>query len=377
MRLVALVVLTMSLCTVQGARAQVQWWPTEVALTTGRWVAEEGMQGQVDGMALGAQVAWMTRATNGWAAFFNGVEHGGFVGLHRIGASAYGLQGQAGWTLRTNQTRLVGWSFTGGVAYNPTTYHPEDAPDLIAVGSNWNGLVRLGLTLANDSRVSLGLGLSHTSNGALRRPNKGVNTPHARLIVRPTAVPTDGWLRMELKWALGAMCSVWVWGARPRSFGGHVLGCRNCLHNPHSCGRRVSGSRPSWRWRTTARCGPTPTRASPSDTLATSVEDRLQPGWSVGWTWLFGRARLDLLKGGVLDNPTPGFKTRYNKAQILMAVHPSLDVFAALRFSHLARRLRVCRHRPSMGTLGKRMRFLSTMGHVRGNPPCRLCVFLV
>ena len=98
MRLAALVVVAMSLSTVQGARAQVQWWPTEVALTTGRWVAEEGMQGQVDGMALGAQVAWMTRATNGWAAFFNGVEHGGFVGIHRIGASAYGLQGQAGWT---------------------------------------------------------------------------------------------------------------------------------------------------------------------------------------------------------------------------------------------------------------------------------------
>ena len=77
-----------------------------------------------------------------------------------------------------------------------------------------------------------------------------------------------------------------------------------------------------------------PNSGEPSDTLATSVEDRLQPGWSVGWTWLFGRARLDLLKGGVLDNPTPGFKTRYNKAQILMAVHPSLDVFAALRFSH-------------------------------------------
>ena len=107
-RLVVLVVLTMSLCTVQEARAQVQWWPTEVALTTGRWVTEQDMQGQVDGMALGAQVAWMTRATNGWAAFFNGVEHGGFVGIHRIGASAYGLQGQAGWTYAPTKPGLWG-----------------------------------------------------------------------------------------------------------------------------------------------------------------------------------------------------------------------------------------------------------------------------
>ena len=34
-RLVALIVLTMSLSAVQEAQAQVQWWPTEVALTTG------------------------------------------------------------------------------------------------------------------------------------------------------------------------------------------------------------------------------------------------------------------------------------------------------------------------------------------------------
>ncbi|MGB1943669.1 MAG: hypothetical protein ACPHSC_07240, partial [Flavobacteriales bacterium] len=58
-RLVALIVLTMCLSAVQEAQAQVQWWPTEVALTTGRWVTEQDMEGQVDGMGLGAQVAWM------------------------------------------------------------------------------------------------------------------------------------------------------------------------------------------------------------------------------------------------------------------------------------------------------------------------------
>ncbi len=334
-RLFALIVLTMSLCAVQEAQAQVQWWPTEVALTTGRWVTEQDMQGQVDGMALGAQVAWMTRATNGWAAFFNGVEHGGFVGIHRIGASAYGLQGQAGWTVRTNQTRLVGWSFTGGLAYNPMVYHPEDARDLIAVGSNWNGLVRLGLTLANDSRVSLGLGLSHTSNGALRRPNKGINTPHARLIVRPTAVPN------RRVFADGAQMGAWshvlglgVGGRDHGPYGGHVFGVQELFAQSTFVWSPRVGLTAQLALAHHGALRADPNTGEPSDTLATSVEDRLQPGWSVGWTWLFGRARLDLLKGGVLDNPTPGFKTRYNKAQILMAVHPSLDVFASLRFSH-------------------------------------------
>ena len=278
-RLAVLVVLTMSLCTVQEARAQVQWWPTEVALTTGRWVTEQDMQGQVDGMALGAQVAWMTRATNGWAAFFNGVEHGGFVGIHRIGASAYGLQGQAGWTVRTNQTRLVGWSFTGGVAYNPTTYHPEDAPDLIAVGSNWNGLVRLGLTLANDSRVSLGLGLSHTSNGALRRPNKGINTPHARLIVRPTVVPN------RRVFADGAQMGAWshvlglgVGGRDHGPYGGHVFGVQELFAQSTFVWSPRVGLTAQLALAHHGALRADPNTGDPSDTLATSVEDRLQPG---------------------------------------------------------------------------------------------------
>jgi hypothetical protein len=54
---------------------------------------------------------------------------------------------------------------------------------------------------------------------------------------------------------------------------------------------------------------------------------------SLGWSWLFGRARLDILKGGVLVNPTPGFIHGFNKAQLFLSVHPTLDVFVALRFT--------------------------------------------
>ena len=173
-----------------SAQAQMQWWPTEVSATSGVWVAEGDMQDVVESAAFGAHVGWMTRATNGWAAFFGGVEHGGFVGMHRIGSSQYGWQPQLGWTLRTGQTRLVGWSFSTGLAYNSRVYNPEEPnPDLIAVGSHLNGLIRLGITVANDSPISLGLGILHTSNGGLRRPNKGINTPHAKLIVRVAETP--------------------------------------------------------------------------------------------------------------------------------------------------------------------------------------------
>ena len=72
---------------------------------------------------------------------------------------------------------------------------------------------------------------------------------------------------------------------------------------------------------------------APSDSVATNPLDRLQPGLSAGWSWLFGRARLDLIKGGVFLHPTPGFIKGYNKAQVFFSVHSALDVFVSLRFT--------------------------------------------
>ena len=63
-----------------------------------------------------------------------------------------------------------------------------------------------------------------------------------------------------------------------------------------------------------------PNTDAPSDTLASQPMDRLQPGLSAGWSWMFGRARLDLLKGGVFINPTPGFAKGYNKAHKFFCV---------------------------------------------------------
>ena len=271
------------------------------------------------------------------------------MGIHRIGASAYGLQGQAGWTVRTNQTRLVGWSFTG-VAYNPTTYHPEDAPDLIAVGSNWNGLVRLGLTLANDSRVSLGLGFSHTSNGALRRPNKGINTPHARLIVRPTAVPN------RRVFADGAQMGAWshvlglgVGGRDHGPYGGHVFGVQELfaqstfvwsprvgltaqLALAHHGALRADPNtgEPSTPWRRRWR------------TACSQVGAWGGRGCLAGRGWTCSRVGSWTTDAWVQNalQQSPNLDGRASKP----------DVFARSVLA-LACRLRVCRHCPSVGAL--------------------------
>ena len=316
------------------AKAQMHWWPTEVSGTSGVWLAEGDMRDAVDGTAFGAYAGWMTRATNGWAAFFGGIEHGGFVGMHRIGASSYGWQPQLGWTLRTGQTRLIGWSFSTGFAYNAKIYDPETAPDLEAVGTHLNGLVRLGITVANDSPISLGVGILHTSNGALRRPNKGINTPHATLVIRTGETPRrrvymDGATPRDLRSAVG-----FALGGRDHGgYGGHIYGVQEW----------IAQSSFVWspRYALTAQASVVhhgarradPATDAPSDTVAANVLERLQPGLCAGWSWMFGRARLDLLKGGVLANPTPGFLQGFNKAQLFLSVHTNLDAFVSLRFT--------------------------------------------
>ena len=314
--------------------AQMQWLPTEMSVTSGLWLAEGDMKEVVDGPAIGGYLGWMTRATNGWAVSFGGVEHGGFVGIHQIGSTPYGFQPQAGWTLRTGLTRLVGWSFTGGVAYNPHIYNAESAPELVAVGSNWNGLVRLGMTVANNSQVSVGLGILHTSNGALKRPNKGINTPQAKVVVRVGKTPTR---RVLLDAALPrtwrSLAGLALGGRDHGGFGGHLYGIQELFAQSSyvwSAKYALTGQI-SMVHHGALRADPS--TDAPSDTIATSIFDRLQPGLAMGWTWMFGRARLDILKGGVLLNPTPGFLHGFNKAQLAMKLHPDLDGFVALRWT--------------------------------------------
>ena len=317
-----------------AGQSQMQWWPTEVWGSAGVWIAEGPTRDLVEGPGFGVHAAWMTRATNGWGAFFQGIEHGGFVGAHHIGSSAYGSQIQGGWCLRTRQTRLIGWSFSGGLAYNFEAYDPVDEVPLIAVGSHLNGLVRLGVSLANDSPISLDVGILHTSNGALKRPNQGINTPQAKLVFRLMETPNRRVL-MD-----GADAGTWrhavgfgIGGRDHEAYGGTLLG----VHELLAQSTRVW----SPKFGLTGQASVVHHMAlgadasgEPSDTVGTNVLDRLQPSLAMGWSWLFGRARLDMLYGGVLANRTPGFPSnRLAKAQLFMSMRERIDWFVELRFT--------------------------------------------
>ena len=322
-------------CNVCLAQGQVHWLPTEASASTGYWLTKVAMRDVPDGAAYGGYLGWMTKATNGWAAGSGGIEHGGFVGIHNTGAVEYGWQPQAGWTLRTGMTRLIGWSFSAGLAYNTKIYDEVNAPELEAVGSHWNALARLGITVANDSRISLGLGILHTSNGAIKRPNLGINTPQANLIVRLVETPRRPvTLDVAERGTWRHTVAVGI-GARDQFRVGDALGVQEVLGQSSF----VRSHKYAWTGQVSlvhhGAVGAVHPDDAAQDSSVVTVLDRLQPNVSAGWTWMLGRARMDLLFGAVLMNPTPGLVWRFNKAQLWYAVHPSVDVLVSLRFSEV------------------------------------------
>lgn len=323
-------------CTSWIAEAQqVRWLPSEASLSTGYWLAETGpVQDAVERPSWGAQAAWTTKTSTGWAAHFSGIEHGGFMGLHHTGSSDYGIQGQAGWLLRTRQLRMIGWSYAGGVVYNSRIYNAETAPNRIAVGSHLNGLIRLGITVANGSPVGLDLGILHTSNGALRRPNQGINTVHASLVIRPGGLPIRGVVAEgATRGSWRSMVGLALGGRDHGPYGGTILGVQELLAQTTYALFSTHGLTAQVSLVHHGALGADPNTGEPSDTIGTAFQERIQPSISGGWTWLFGRARLDLLTGGVLLHPTPGFLPTFAKAQCMMRVSRDLDVFASLRFT--------------------------------------------
>ena len=249
--------------------AQMQWWPTEVSATSGVWLAEGDMRDVVEAPAFGGYAGWMTRATNGWAAFFGGVEHGGFVGVHRIGSSLYGWQPQIGWTLRTGQTRLVGWSFSTGLAYNSTVYNAEEPdPRMEAVGSHLNALVRLGITVANDSPISLGLGILHTSNGGFVAPTRASTRRRRSSLFASWRRLVDVCTWTVQRPRISGQPLVWGWvDATMQRTAGTSTAFKSSSPKPRTSCPLAMASRPKRRSSTMEPCAPIPTptlRRTPS-----------------------------------------------------------------------------------------------------------------
>jgi hypothetical protein len=80
--------------------------------------------------------------------------------------------------IRPSESFRLDWQFGTGLGYTPKIYDPINNPKNIAIGSHINGLICLGLYSKHyfgRNKISLGLDITHFSNGAFGVPNLGIN----------------------------------------------------------------------------------------------------------------------------------------------------------------------------------------------------------
>ena len=216
-----------------------------------------------------------------------------------------------------------------GFGYNSRVYNSEEPnPDLIAVGSHLNGLIPWESLWPTTAPSAWGWASCTQAMGTSPTKQRHQHSTRQALFAsQRRRVAIHGWRGS----ASIALCRKGIGGRDHGAYGGHVYGVQEHLPSPPTCHPvRVTAQ--------AALVNHGALRAdentdAPSDSVATNPLDRLQPGLSGGWSWLFGRARLDLIKGGVFLHPTPGFIKGYNKAQVFLSVHSALDAFVSLRFT--------------------------------------------
>ena len=97
--------------------------------------------------------------------------------------------------INKNRTRALSWRLGLGVGFINKTYHPEDNPENLAIGSNlnWNFEMFLQYRIPTGTRSGLhiGAGLIHYSNGHTELPNLGLNAFGATVAYRWRELPED------------------------------------------------------------------------------------------------------------------------------------------------------------------------------------------
>ncbi|MFM9945103.1 MAG: acyloxyacyl hydrolase, partial [Bacteroidia bacterium] len=75
----------------------------------------------------------------------------------------------------------LAWRLGTGIGYLTQKFDFYKNRQNMAIGSNWNGCIQMGLIyqtkISNKLSLKTGLGFTHYSNGSIRVPNLGVNMP--------------------------------------------------------------------------------------------------------------------------------------------------------------------------------------------------------
>lgn len=133
---------------------------------------------------------WQTLGVKEWERAHNLPSFGIGLGTARLDNKSeigqpWSLFGFFDGTIARFGGHAITYDVEAGVAWGWKCYNEKTAPENIAVGSKMTCRMGVGLdysyTIADRWKVGLGAGFTHYSNGAVRKPNKGVNLAHAHV----------------------------------------------------------------------------------------------------------------------------------------------------------------------------------------------------
>jgi hypothetical protein len=162
-------------------------WSLEFRQKTGFLAAHRGSMAHLpDRIAYPFELIWYRKptGTKKWHQTYKLPEQGislfhGSVGNDSILGKFTGIYGFIHIPIiKPTQFFRLDWQFGTGLGYTPKIYDPIDNPKNIAIGSHINGLVCLGLYskfYVGRNKFSLGLDITHFSNGSFGVPNLGLN----------------------------------------------------------------------------------------------------------------------------------------------------------------------------------------------------------
>ena len=169
------------------SHSQESTWSLEFRQKTGFLAAHRGSMAHLpDRIAYPFEFMWYRRpaGTKKWHQTYKLPEQGislfhGSVGNDSILGKFTGIYGFIHIpVIRPTKSFRLDWQFGTGLGYTPKIYDPVMNPKNIAIGSHINGLVCLGMYgkyYVGRNKFSLGLDITHFSNGSFGVPNLGLN----------------------------------------------------------------------------------------------------------------------------------------------------------------------------------------------------------